>query len=214
VKSKLGRADAAALALLTGSFATTLALYDRLPARIPTHFNIHGVPNGWMSRSVGSWVLPMISLAAWALLRPGARLLPSDWRTRMQESPMGVVAVLLVAVMSALQGVTIYAAIVKPRSVGGALALVLAGFWIALGLVLPRIRRNPWVGVRTAWTLSSDENWARTHRVAGFAFVIGGVLTLFFDLAGSMELGLGILLASAIVPAVYSLLLARRLSSG
>ena len=45
-------------------------------------------------------------------------------------------------------------------------AASLGALFVMLGLVMPRVRRNPWVGVRTPWTLASDENWARTHRFA------------------------------------------------
>ena len=214
MKGGRGLADAVALALLAGTIAVTEVLYARLPARIPTHFDIHGIANGWMSRSIGAWVLPLISLVMWALLRHGARILPSAWRSRMQESPVGLVSALLVGLLSALQWVILYAALERPRSVGGVLAILLGAFWIALGLLMPRIRRNPWMGIRTPWTLSSDENWARTHRFAGFTFCIGGALALLCMIAGAAAFGIAVLLASALVPAVYSFVLARRLSGG
>jgi uncharacterized membrane protein len=216
VKPRFGRMDALALALIAGTTVVTWVFFAHLPARIATHFDIHGVANGWMSRSVGAWILPSVSLGVWALLRPGARILPSDWRARAEESPMDVASLLSVSLMSSLQWVILYAALSRPRSVGGPLALLLVGFWIALGLVLPRVRRNPWLGIRTPWTLSSDENWARTHRFAGFTLCIGGVLALVCSIAASASLGVAaaILVASAVAPAVYSFLLARRLSGG
>jgi hypothetical protein len=50
----------------------------------------------------------------------------------------------------------------------------LAVFMIVLGQFYPRLRRNPLVGCRTTFTLSSDENWARTHRFGGFTMTLGG----------------------------------------
>jgi uncharacterized membrane protein len=214
MKSRLGRTDALALALMSGMAIVTLVLYPRLPARIPTHFDIHGVANGWMSRGVGAWVLPCLSLGVWALLRLAVRILPSDWRARMQESPTGIASLLAVGLMSSLQVVVLYAALSRVRSVGVPLALLLGAFWVALGLVFPRVRRNPWLGIRTPWTLSSDENWARTHRFAGFTFCIGGALALLCAVAGFAAVGLAVLLPAALVPAVYSFVLARRLSGG
>jgi uncharacterized membrane protein len=202
--------DAVALALIAGMTAVTGALYSRLPSRIPTHFDIHGVANGWMPRSVGPWILPLTAAGLWALLRPGAAVLPSAWRSRMQKSPVGLVMTLLVALMCALQCVILYAALARPASVGVALGLLLGGFWIALGLILPRVRRNPWIGVRTTWTLSSDENWSRTHRVAGLTFCSSGVLALLCTIAGFPALGMVIVASSAFVPAAYSFVLARR----
>jgi uncharacterized membrane protein len=203
--------DVLALALMAGTVVVTLAFYPQLPTRIATHFNVHGVADGWMSRSVGAWVLPAASLFMWALLRLGARILPSGWRARMDASPMGVASLLSVGLLSALQGIILYASLSQTRSVGFPLAFLLGGFSVALGLVLPRIRRNPWMGIRTPWTLSSDENWARTHRFAGFTFCIGGALTLLCAIAGFSAHAVVFLVVSALVPAVYSFVLARRL---
>ncbi len=211
MRKRFKQSDALAGAILAGTIALTCAVYVRLPPRIPVHFDIHGVANGWMSRSLGAWVLPAVSVGLWVLLRLLGRVLPDAWRARMDDSPTAIAATLLVALFSSLQCVILYAALEQPRSVGTAMSLLLEGFWIALGLILPRLRRNPWIGVRTPWTLSSDEIWARTHRFAGYAFTVGGGVALLSTLAGSPALSIAALLASALVPAGYSFLLARRL---
>jgi uncharacterized membrane protein len=90
---------------------------------------------------------------------------------------------------------------------------MVAALFVVLGLVLPRVTRNPVLGVRTAWTLTSDENWARTHRVAGYSMVIGGIVAAVAALSGGTSgavLALMCVFASCLVPVVYSFLLARR----
>jgi uncharacterized membrane protein len=87
---------------------------------------------------------------------------------------------------------------------------------VALGLVLPRIRRNAWIGFRTPWTLTSDENWARTHRFAGIAMVTGGILGALIGLAGgpvASALAITCFIAAGIIPAIYSIVIARSSSS-
>jgi len=211
MKAKIETSDSVSLALIAGSTALTAALFPRLPAQVPTHFDIHGVANDWMPRSIGAWLLPLTAIGLWALLRLGPRLLPREWRIRTQASPTGVVAALVVALMSILHCVVLYAALTTPPSIGTALSLVLGGFWIALGVILPRVRRNPWIGVRTPWTLSSDENWARTHRFAGLTFCVGGLVALLCTVTGAAAFSIAVILTSALVPALYSFLLARRL---
>ena len=202
--------DSVALALVTGTFGLTGALYARLPPLVPTHFNFHGAPDGWMSREVGAWLLPVTALVAWAIARFGAVLLPTSAQMRMQAAPIAAVSLLVVALMTALQCVVLHAALSHPPSVGNALGLILGAFWVVLGLFLPRVRRNPWVGVRTPWTLTSDENWARTHRVAGLTFCLGGATGLLCTLLGAPGLGMLIIILAALVPVVYSYGLARR----
>jgi uncharacterized membrane protein len=84
---------------------------------------------------------------------------------------------------------------------------------IGLGLAMPRVRRNPIIGIRTPWTLTSDENWARTHRFAGYSMVVGGVVAAAAGASGTIVgavVAIVVLLGSMLVPAVYSLVLARR----
>jgi immunity protein, SdpI family len=207
---RLTTADAATLALFFGTCALTAKVYSSLPAVMPTHFDLRGVANGWMPRQVGAWILPVVALATAVVVRLGALALPPAWKERLARSPTDVVALLLVAFMAALQCVLLYAAIAKPPSVGVWLNFVLAVFWIALGLVMPRIRRNPWIGVRTVWTVSSDENWAQTHRFAGYAFTIGGIVALLCTLTAATWLATTAIVVSALVPAVQSYRLARR----
>jgi uncharacterized membrane protein len=194
-----------ASALLTG------LVYADLPERIPTHFNVHGVPDGWASKAFGAWLLPAISALTLVLLRVGTLAFPAGWKGRLAASPAAAVSALLAIFFVALQGVVLDCAVRRPTNVAAPLGLVLGVFWIALGLYMPKIRRNPWVGVRTAWTLSSDENWARTHRVAGYAFVLGGLSGLVLVVAGAPVAAPILIGASAMIPAVYSFVLARRL---
>jgi len=65
-----------------------------------------------------------------------------------------------------------------PIPVDRAIPGVLGVFFLALGNVFPRLRSNWWVGIRTPWSLSSDANWSRTQRVAGYLLVLAGVLLL------------------------------------
>ena len=79
--------------------------------------------------------------------------------------------------------------------------------------VLPRLQRNPLIGIRDAWTLTSDENWARTQRFASYAYVAGGLVSLACGVAGAPPaIALVALLASALVPHGYSYVVARQLA--
>jgi uncharacterized membrane protein len=209
VKSHSILYDAASAALLIGTVALTAALHSSLPAVIPTHFDLHGVPNGWMPRAVGAWLLPATAAGVAALLRFGPLLLPSAWRARLEQSPTAPIVTLLVALFGALQCVILYAALARPLSLGIVINSILAVFWVALGLWFPRVRRNPWIGVRTPWSLSSDENWARTHRFAGYSFTLGGIVALLCTFASLGSFAFAVLLVSALLPAVQSYRFAR-----
>jgi uncharacterized membrane protein len=39
--------------------------------------------------------------------------------------------------------------------------------FIVLGNLMPRFRSNFFFGIRTPWTLSSEQMWMKTHRLGG-----------------------------------------------
>jgi len=49
---------------------------------------------------------------------------------------------------------------------------------VIFGVVMAKIRPNWFVGIRTPWTLTSQESWTRTHRVGGWLFIVMGLWTL------------------------------------
>jgi uncharacterized membrane protein len=211
---KLDKMDVAAVALLAGAGAITAVLYERLPARVPTHFNAHGVANGWMDRPVGAFILLFGGLVAWGFARFAKVIVPASWRGRIAEAPMAAAAFIFAASFTAFQVLFLYAATHRGESIGRGLAIAMGALWLALGQLMPRLRRNPILGIRTAWTLTSDENWLRTHRVAGYTFAAGGLVALMAGLAGgamASSIATAAVITSGIAPAVYSYFLARRL---
>ncbi len=86
-------------------------------------------------------------------------------------------------------------------------------FLILIGNYLPKTSANWLVGVRTPWTLSSDYTWTKTHRLAGWLFVISGVVGLPFALMSqnpTLQMAVvPLVLAAAIVSVAYSLIVWR-----
>jgi uncharacterized membrane protein len=50
--------------------------------------------------------------------------------------------------------------------------------FIGLGVILPKLKRNFMFGIRTGWTMSSDEVWDKTHKLGGILFILLGVITI------------------------------------
>jgi uncharacterized membrane protein len=78
---------------------------------------------------------------------------------------------------------------------------------------MSKIRPNWCVGVRTPWTLSSKLSWDKTHRLAGWLFLVMGAMAvvLAFHQTGWM-LALMLLVDAACVAwmLVYSYIVYRR----
>jgi uncharacterized membrane protein len=210
------RWDVIALASIGGAAAASAALYSELPERVATHFDIHGDADGWMTRPWAASFLPVFALALWAIVRFAPRVLPRSDEKRLAPNIVAFVSALTAVFMAAIHVVLLRVAIAPGVSVTKTV-LVLAGMlFVALGLVLPRVKRNPIIGVRTAWTLRSDENWARTQRVGGYSMVVAGLgAVVAGGLGGTTGAILAIagLIVAGVIPVVYSLVIARQLDA-
>lgn len=183
------------------AWLASVAVYPWLPERVPVHFGLAGQPDGWGPRPLGAFLLPAIALAVLALARVarGAKL----------------VTTILAWFFLGLQVLLLRAALFG-GGLGGGLWLLMGTSFVAIGLALPRVRQNRWAGVRTPWANRSPEIWARTQRVGGASMVAGGIVLILSAGAsdlGVMALRLFALLASSLVPIVYSWWASRTLLS-
>lgn len=209
--------DGVTLLGFAAALLATWSVYDRLPDPIPTHFALDGTPNDWTAKVYGAWLLPLLFVGIWALVRFLPLVLPRSEKLRLAASSVPLVAMMTGLFMSAVHVVILYVALSPGADVARLTFVLMGALSVALGLVMPRVRRNPLIGIRTPWTLTSDENWARTHRVAGYSMVLGGLACSLVALAGgpvAAALGVTCFLAGVLVPTVWSLVHARRHDPG
>jgi uncharacterized membrane protein len=204
MKRTIDRLDLLAFALQGAAAIGTAAVFDQLPDPMPTHFDPHGHPNGWMPRAIGAFLLPGIALGVWALVRFGATMLNKKAKARLEASPVSAVGLLLSGFFAILQGLLIQAALLPKPRLGESVWWSIGGLFVLLGLLMPRVRKNPWMGMRTPWTLASDENWARTHRFAGYTMILGGGACILASMVGAPLLGIVCILAGSLAPVLYS----------
>jgi uncharacterized membrane protein len=86
---------------------------------------------------------------------------------------------------------------------------------VLIGNQLGKSRSMYMIGVRTPWTLASEEVWIRTHRLAGKLMVAAGLVAILLAVlpvptALMMQVMIVAVLAAGIIPVAYSWLLWRR----
>jgi len=185
----------------------TLSVYSRLPERMPVHWGLRGEVNRYGSRLEGAFVMPILMVAVWLLMRLLPRIDPrranyakfADTYDLLVNSFVALLAVMHVALLGTSLGWPISMRRLVPALIG--LQLVI------LGNALPRARPNWWFGIRTPWTLSNDRVWMRTHRVAGYLLASAGVLLLAsaaLDSPWTVALGVAAVFAAGFGSLVYS----------
>ena len=86
------------------------------------------------------------------------------------------------------------------------LLLALGITFIIIGNYMPKTRQNYTIGIKIPWALNDEENWNKTHRLAGFLWVLGGAAMVVNAYIGSEWSILVISVVMVLVPVVYSYL--------
>ena len=91
--------------------------------------------------------------------------------------------------------------------------------FILCGNYLPKSRQNYVVGIKLPWTLNDTDNWNKTHRMAGYLWIFGGmafIIVPFVSFGSSFLLAvfLSIVALMIIAPVLYSYFLYRKNING
>jgi phosphate transport system substrate-binding protein len=171
--------------------AFTAATYDQLPAVVTPDWN-RLLPIDTPAESMGrlgfSLLLPLVAAALWAAFVLGARVRGGPGRLPAERlgaeavqrfEPTYHVVVLGVTGLIALMHIALLAsALAWPNAAFVAVGVTLGLGLIAVGNLMPRVRQNWIVGIRTRDALEDPEVWMRTHRYFGFLLMLAGVAVI------------------------------------
>ena len=176
----------------------------QLPEKMPTHFNLLGQADGYNHKVFAIFGLPALMLLMhWLLLF----LMIKDPKSSNISSKIQVLIYWIIPFVSCLSMISIYGESLGYSMMSGLLAQIFMGVvMIVIGNYLPKTHRNYIIGIRLPWTLESDKNWRKTHRLAGKIWVLGGLLLFlnsFVQLYVYWVFFLTLLLV-VLMPGVYS----------
>lgn len=184
-----------------------LLLWNRLPEEIATHFGSDNVANGWSSKPFAVFGIPLILGALELFLFFVTANDPK--RKNIDEKIMRMI-LWIIPVISLICCLSCYGiALGMAVDIGLIVNIGIGILFVILGNYIHRIKQNYTVGIRLPWTLNSQENWNRTHRMAAWLFIFGGIV---FIINGFLqkEWMLGIVLLIVFIPGIYSYILYRR----
>lgn len=191
--------------LLTIIYVATL--WNQLPALTPVHYDALGNVNGWTDKNIAAWEGIGLIVFMYLLLR----FLPNiDPKGGLQSANFQKIRFVVMLFLPLIMASIVYMAAHPSDSkalMGPELALVsllIAG----IGNYMTTVKPNWFVGIRTPWTLESETVWRKTHQLGGRLMVAGGllsaVLALIVPMPYTVSVVTGIIIASALIPTVYS----------
>lgn len=204
------------LGLIASLYIVGIAVYPRLPDMVPSHWNISGQVDGYMSKTAHIVFLPTMVLGIYLLLSIAPVIDPKPESYEKFRSVYEVFRIILVLIFSTLYIATTLYALGVHISIGKLMMLIMGLMFVFLGNYMGKIRHNYTFGIKTPWTLANEEVWNKTHRISGPLWVAAGfvwILSLFLKEEIGFFLGMGSIFAVTIFGFVYSYLLFRRIKN-
>lgn len=179
-------------------------MYPKLPRIIPTHFDVNGQINGYGPKG-SIFVITFLSIALALLMPLFKKIDPKSKNFEMFSEVYDWFKVFIVTFISMVQILMIQAALNNTLINIGAIIVALIGvMFLLLGINMPKIKQNYTFGIKTPWTLRSEEVWDATHKMAGPFCTVAGILQIVFAAALSTkgEVLFGAFMTTTIVTAL------------
>lgn len=127
-----------------------LALWNKLPETIATHWGADGQANGWSSKAFAVFGLPCI-LAAIHLFTVCITL-NDPKKKNIHKKPLTLVFWLVPVISIAANGMTYLLALGIDIDIVSILLALVGIMFIALGNYMPKLQQNYTVGIKLPWT--------------------------------------------------------------
>lgn len=182
--------------------AIGLLLWNKLPDTMTTHWGADGHADGFGSKGFVVFFVPLILFVLHWLC-----LLFDNGQNDQSPKVQGIVFWIVPAISLFVSSLTYATALGKTVDMSLILPGLFAVMFIFLGNYLPKTKRNRSMGIKIEWTLSNNENWNKTHRMAGKLWVCGGFLVLIsmlLPVPWMITVVAAVVIAAVLIPVFYS----------
>lgn len=182
----------------------SIVVFDKLPDQIAIHFDSAGNPDNYLPKALAAFGLPLVFMVI--NLYTHFRV-NKDPKVQNASNVLRIVSRWAVPVVSVIVvPVTLFmsmgAVIPIPMIVTALVGIII----VLCGNYLPKCKQNYTVGIKLPWTLDNEDNWFKTHRFAGFIWVVCGVIITINSFLGIPYISIIAPFIMVVSPFVYSYL--------
>ncbi len=179
-----------------------IILWDRLPAEIATHFGTDNTPDSYSSKAFAVFGLPLVMLGIHLTGILASNLDPKN--KNFSEKIMRIILWLIPVLSLVLMSMTYAYALGSKIRIGFVVIMFMGILFILLGNYMPKTKHNYTVGFKIPWTLNDEENWNKTHRLAGKTMVLCGAVICATAILENPFIFFTAVLIMLLVPLAYS----------
>ncbi len=198
--------------LIIISIVAGVLVYDQLPDQVASHWNEKGEVDDYMSKFWGAFMMPIVSLFMLALFLVIPQIDPLKKNITEFREIFNAFIFVMVLFMSYIWALTLVWNLGTTFNMTQAILPAMGVLFIFIGYMVKNAKRNWFVGIRTPWTLSSENVWNEIHRIGGTLFYTSGVLTIIGIFFGDLAVWFTLVpvFATTIYLYIYSYILYQR----
>lgn len=186
-------------------------VWNKLPEKVALHFNLQGEPDRFGNKSelwISSLLLTGMSIGLYFLFANLHRIDPKRYAKDNKDRTFSI-GITLIIFLSLIQFLIIYSAYKGNIKLESGLIFSCVGILFAiLGNYMYNIKPNYFVGMRLPWTLENEDNWKKTHQLAGRLWFGTGIFIaiacLLLPRTASFIVFLSATILITLIPAIYS----------
>lgn len=212
-KIKWGKFDLISLIFILIPLVMTILLYNRLPNQLAVHFGTNGEANGYQGKLTFLLTSVLFLIGIPLLLKITRYIDPKRKNYDKFESTYDIFRLIFTAFLSVMYITMILFNLGYAVNIQMIVLIGIGLLFTFLGKSMSRIQFNYTMGIRTPWTLASEDVWERTHRFAGPLWLIGGMAMMiiaFLPESLAFIIMLIIVAIIAIVPILYSFIIYKK----
>lgn len=161
-----------------------------LPSQIPAHYGFDNQITRWGSK-YEALLFPITTVLIGGFLLAMAKLgAKQEEHGKNNENVIIIGGILVLILFNALNGYYLYTAFNKveslsslPLDVNQLIFSIVGVLMIVVGNIMPKLRMNSIVGLRTHWSMKNEVTWKKCQRIGGISFIVGGIIIIGVCLA-------------------------------
>ena len=185
-----------------------ITLYEALPDMIPSQWGFSGEISSYMSKNSMVFYMPVFMAFCNLVVHAAFHV---DPKRANQSETLKKITAFIVPVLSMIFIPLSYLAGLGVNINIVPIAMLIVGVvFMLIGNYMPKCRQNYTMGIRVPWTLNSEENWNRTHRMAGKLWTVAGIIIIMSTWFDMYYIIIPVMVVIVGVPFIYSYMLYRK----
>ncbi|MCK5476420.1 MAG: SdpI family protein [Candidatus Aenigmarchaeota archaeon] len=164
------------LTILLLSFAIGIYIYPQMPDKMASHWNAQGQVDGYMSKFWGVFLMPTISVGLLLLFLLIPKIDPLKANIEKFRKYYDDFIVMMIAFLFYVYLLTLVWNSGFVFNMTQFLTPASGLMFYYIGILTQNAKRNWFIGIRTPWTLSSENVWNKTHKIGGKLFKTIGII--------------------------------------